>query len=383
MLLLTIIYAAFISLGLPDSLLGSAWPAICESLGVPVSWGGFISMICCAGTVISSLSSERVIGRLGTGKTVFLSTFLTAITLLAWSFTGSYWVLCLMALPLGLGAGSIDVALNNYVALHYKARHMSWLHCFWGIGATIGPMIMAGFLKEGRWQMGYRTVSLIQLALTLVLFLSMGLWKNKDSDPDAPASCGITEDGFGNRLTLALASLSFFLYCTAESTLSMWTSSYAISMLGFDKSQAALLASCFFFGIAGGRLLSGFLTFKIKSETLIVLGLCLISSALLMLVLGWAFPAVIGLGLGCAPIYPSMIMETPVRFGSRKSRRAIGLQMASAYVGSTFMPTLAGVISQRTSFRFIYIAVLACTLLMLASTLAIKAQKPRGLSGKR
>lgn len=163
----------------------------------------------------------------------------------------------------------------------------------------------------------------------------------------------------------------------------MWTSSYAISMLGFDKSQAALLASCFFFGIAGGRLLSGFLTFKIKSETLIVLGLCLISSALLMLVLGWAFPAVIGLGLGCAPIYPSMIMETPVRFGSRKSRRAIGLQMASAYVGSTFMPTLAGVISQRTSFRFIYIAVLACTLLMLASTLAIKAQKPRGLSGKR
>lgn len=352
-LLLAIIYLAFISLGLPDSLLGAAWPAMYPEFGVPVSYAGIISMIIAAGTIISSLQSDRLTRWLGTGKVTAISVAMTAIALFGFSITKSFWLLCLWAIPYGLGAGSVDAALNNYVALHYKSRHMSWLHCMWGIGATVGPYLMGYTLSGGQgWNAGYRYIGILQLVLTAVLLFSLPLWKGR------AAGSRKSEAATGKALALKKilkipgvkeVMVCFFCYCAVEQTTILWASSYLTLYKGVSAETAAGFASVFFIGITVGRALCGFITMKLNDTKMIRLGQVLIVIGIVaMLLPGPQIISLLGLsfvGLGCAPIYPSIIHATPDHFGADQSQAVIGVQMASAYVGTCLMPPLFGMIA--------------------------------------
>ncbi len=347
--LLIIIYLAFISLGLPDSLLGSAWPIMHQQIKVPISYSGIIFMIISVGTVISSLNSDRLIRRFGTAKVTAVSTLTTALALFGFSLSRSFLPLCLIAVPYGLGAGAIDAALNNYVAVHYASRHMSWLHCMWGIGALTGPFIMAAALNSaGNWHAGYRHVSLLQLTLTLVLFATLSLWKNTRNGE---------EEKKGESLSLKEVLLipgvkemmiTFFCYCAMEQTSGLWASSWLVTVKGIDAPTAARFASLFYIGITAGRALSGFITLKLDDTQMVRLGLMIITSGSLMLIQNFSNTlCLIGLvviGLGCAPVYPSLIHSTPSRFAGNPSQSIIGVQMASAYVGNTLMPPFFGIL---------------------------------------
>ncbi len=369
-LLLAIIYLAFISLGLPDSLLGSAWPSMYPVFKVPVSYAGIISMIIAAGTIVSSLQSDRVTRRLGTGRVTLLSVAMTAAALFGFSLTGSFWVLCIWAIPYGLGAGSVDAALNNYVALHYKSKHMSWLHCMWGVGATLGPYLMGYALSNGNgWNRGYFYIGIIQLALTAVLFLSLPLWKGKKAKE-------VSSDSKALRLKEILripgakeVMICFFCYCALEQTTILWASSYLSIYKGIPAEVAAGFASIFFIGITSGRALSGFITMKLNDTQMIRLGQGLISlGILIMLIPGKQQLSLIGLafiGLGCAPIYPSIIHSTPAHFGAERSQAIIGVQMASAYIGSCFMPSIFGLIANHIAVALLPIYLLIILLLMI------------------
>lgn len=371
-ILLIIIYLAFISLGLPDSMLGAAWPVAYAQLGAPVSYAGIVSIGITVGTVISSLVSVRVIRRFGTGGVTAACVLLTASALLAISFTKSFVVLLLLAVPLGLGGGAIDAALNNYVALHYKASHMSFLHSFWGVGATISPLIMSHFLKQnGYWQGGYRLVSIIQMSLALVMFLTLPLWgKVSHSTPDELLGERIEID---NRTAIQrrgaiFAVLSFFFYCAGEASVGLWAATYFVSVRGVDPSVAASWGSLFFFGIMGGRMISGLLAMRVKERVLINAGLvvAVIGALLLALPLPQIF-SLAGLllfGLGCAPVFPNLIHITPQRFGAQYSQAIIGLQMASAYVGATLMPPVVGWIGQAIGFSGLPFFLLGCLALL-------------------
>jgi len=360
-LLLVIIYLAFISLGLPDSLLGSSWPVIYRELAVPVSYAGIISMIIAVGTVISSLQSDRLTRKLGAGKVTAISVGITALALLGFSVSHSFLLLCLWAIPYGLGAGSVDAALNNYVALHYASRHMSWLHCMWGVGASLGPAIMSWALVGGRgWNAGYRTIALLQIALTAVLTASLPLWRRRSS-----GSSGAAGEASGKALPLKeavripgarAAMLSFFCYCALEQTVGLWGGSYLVLHSGFSPEAAAGLASLFFFGITAGRAVSGFLTLKLDDTGMVRLGQVLIAAGVCALLFPggiWAESGLVLLGLGCAPVYPSMIHATPARFGAGQSQAIIGIQMASAYVGTCLMPPLFGLLAQHVSIAWL------------------------------
>ncbi len=382
-LLLAVIYLAFISLGLPDSLLGASWPVMYQGFGVPVSYAGAISMIIAVGTIISSLLSDRLTRKLGAGKVTALSVATTALALWGFSVSGSFWMLCLWALPYGLGAGSVDAALNNYVALHYASRHMSWLHCMWGVGASIGPFIMGRALTGGfGWNAGYRWVSLMQFALTLLLVLSLPLWKNRAANnsngaaDDIPSN--IHNDGAPLRLSQILALPgakavmgAFFCYCALESTTGLWASSYLVLQRGLAPETAAACASLYYLGITAGRFLSGFLTMRFNDTTMIRIGQSVVAVGLvaLLLPLG-ALSAQIGLlviGFGCAPIYPSVIHSTPARFGANLSQAVIGAQMASAYVGSCLMPPVFGLIANYITpalYPVYLLALLVCMFLL-------------------
>ncbi len=356
-LLLAIIYLAFISLGLPDSLLGSAWPSMYPEFDVPVSYAGIISMIIAAGTIVSSLQSDRLTRRLGTGKVTALSVALTAAALAGFSVSGSFWMLCLWAIPYGLGAGSVDAALNNYVALHYKSWHMSWLHCMWGVGATLGPFIMSYALSgSAGWTGGYRYISVIQIVLTAVLFLSLPLWKRQDAgqagaDIEEPKALTLKEI---IRIPGAKeVMICFFCYCALEQTAMLWAGSYLSLYKGMSAESAAGFAGTFFIGITAGRAISGFITMKLNDTQMIRLGQALIAlGALALLLPGSYVLSLIGLslvGLGCAPVYPCIIHSTPDHFGADKSQAVIGVQMASAYVGTCLMPPLFGLIANHIS----------------------------------
>ena len=372
-LLLIIIYLAFISLGLPDSLLGSAWPAMHTSMSVSLWAAGVLSMIISGGTIISSFLSGKLINKFGTGKVTLTSVAMTAVALLGFSISPSFAWLCVMAIPLGLGAGSVDAALNNFVALHYKANHMSWLHCFWGIGATLGPVIMSLFIaKNNGWKKGYLTISIIQFCLVFVLFVTLPLWKkvgkidNKNEVKEEKPTDNI------NVLKIPgvkIALVSFVCYCATESTTGLWGSSYLVNYRGLSASEAARWISLFYAGITVGRFLSGFLTMKFNNSILIRLGqvICIIGTISLILPLPVYF-SVIGLiliGLGCAPIYPCMLHETPKRFGKSVSQSIMGVQMAFAYMGSTFMPPLLGFIVANTSIVIFPYFLLFFILIML------------------
>lgn len=378
-LLLIIIYLSFISLGLPDSLLGSAWPSMYLRMGVPVSYAGIVSMIIAGGTIVASFFSERIIRRLGTGKITAISVSMTAIALLGFSVSRNFFELCIWAVPLGLGAGSVDAALNNYVALHYKAKHMSWLHCFWGIGATTGPVIMSYCLQNGgRWNRGYLTIGIIQFCLVAVLFLSLPLWKKVGEKSAREGEIQKSSLKLSELLKLPGAKpalVSFFCYCSLEATAGLWGSSYLVIAKGITAETAAKWISLFYFGITFGRFLSGFITMKLNQRQMIRLGQAVLACGVILLFLPFGnFVLLSGfflIGLGCAPIYPSLLHETPVNFGSKHSQAIMGIQMACAYAGSTFMPPLFGVLAAHFNYAMfpLYLGVILLVLIAMVEVL--------------
>lgn len=352
-LLLAVIYLAFIGLGLPDSLLGAAWPMIYPQFGVPVSSMGLISMIISAGTILSSLNSSRLTRALGAGKVTLLSTALTALALLGFGMSRSLWQLCFWAVPYGLGAGSVDAALNNYVALHYASRHMSWLHCMWGVGTIIGPSLMSAALTGGHgWSGGYLLTALVQGLIVAVLLLSLPLWGRPTSGNGSETETA----ALSLREVLAIPGakevmLCFFGYCALESTAGLWAASYLTLARDIPAETAAGFAALFYLGITAGRAVSGWLAPRLGDDGMIRLGLWGIGLGLAALLLpGPAVVSLAGLviiGLGCAPIYPSIIHSTPAHFGAHRSQAVIGVQMASAYVGSMAMPPLFGLMARQ------------------------------------
>lgn len=370
-LLLIIIYIAFISLGLPDSILGSAWPSMYGELNVPVSYAGIVSMIIAGGTIVSSLYSEKFIRKLGTGVLTCVSVAMTAVALLGFSFTNSFWQLCLWAIPYGLGAGSVDAALNNFVALHYKAKHMNWLHSFWGVGATLGPYIMGLCLTNGlRWNSGYWTIGIIQTVLVAGLLFSLPLWKGKQEaggvEAEKTKSLTLRET---TKLPGAKAILiAFFSYCALESTTGLWASSYMVLYKGVNAETAAKWASLFYLGITIGRFFSGFIADKLGNKTMVRIGqgTAGLGTLLLLLPMGdiLALIGLILIGLGCAPIYPSLLHETPNNFGADKSSSIMGMQMACAYVGTTFISPIFGFVAEYISISLYPIYLMLFVILM-------------------
>ena len=375
-LLLALIYVSFISLGLPDSLLGSAWPQMQESLGVSLSLGGVISFLITASTILSSLMSHRVIQRFGTGGVTMCSVAMTALALLGFSLSDSFLVLCLWAIPYGLGAGSVDAALNNFVALHCKAKHMSWLHCFWGIGATGGPYIMGLCLSRGMgWQAGYRTISFLQMALTLILLLSLPLWKKQEQPLSGGETVRPQTPQWGKLLKrpgVKAALTAFFFYSALELTTGLWGSSYMVAVRGISPETAAKWISLFYLGITAGRFFSGFLTLRFSDDAMVRLGegTAIVGIILLLLPLHNLFLCVglILTGLGCAPIYPSLLHATPQRFGKSLSQSLMGTQMAISYLGSTTMPPVSGFLSEKISMGLYPVLLLVFALSMTILT---------------
>lgn len=384
-LLLAIIYLAFISLGLPDSLLGAAWPSMYPEFQVPVSYAGIISMVIALGTVISSLMSDRLTKHLGAGLVTAINVAMTALALFGFSFSHSFWVLILWSIPYGLGAGSVDAALNNYVALHYKSRHMSWLHCMWGVGASAGPYIMGFALSHGQnWNGGYRYIGILQVILTFILFISLPLWKKEKKDA-ASESDATSNHILTLREIFAIPGaksvmLMFFCYSAIEQTSGLWASSYLVLHKGVAPETAATFASLFYIGITIGRAISGFITMKLNDTQMIRLGqgIILLGVLALFLPLGSTISLIgfILIGLGCAPIYPCIIHSTPDHFGADRSQAIIGVQMASAYVGTCLMPPVFGLIANNITVALLP-AYLILFLVLLSVMHEILIQKTR------
>ena len=370
--LLALIYIAFISLGLPDSLLGSGWPVMHEDLNVPISFMGIISMIISGGTIVSSLFSDKLTRRFGTQVVTVASVFLTAVALLGFSWSGHFVMLMVFAIPYGLGAGAIDAALNNYVALHYTSRHMSWLHCFWGVGTIISPFVMSYSLTTSTWNTGYRLIGLIQMAIGLLLLVTLPVWKinrpKAESSSEAKGLISVLKiKGVPFLLT------GFFAYCAAEATAMGWASTYMTEVKGVDAVQAARFASLFYIGLTVGRFLGGFIMNKLGDRRMILLGASVLTCGILILLIPSESLLVplagfIITGLGCAPIYPCIIHSTPSNFGAKNSGSIIGIQMASAYIGSTFMPPLFGLLGNRISFAILPLYLALFVILMVSMT---------------
>ena len=386
-ILLAIIYAAFISLGLPDALLGAAWPSMYREIAVPVSSSGFIFMIIAGGTIVSSLQSDRLTKTFGAGKVTAFSVLLTAVALFGFSISRSYTALCLWAIPYGLGAGSVDASLNNYVALHYASRHMSWLHCMWGIGASAGPYVMGAALTGGYgWNTGYRSIAVLQFGLSAVLLVSLPLWRKRQDGQDDPKSHKAQPLSLRQVAAIPGATeiiLTFFCYCAVEQTANLWASSYLVLYHGLSAEAAAGLASLFFTGITAGRFLSGFLTLKLSDIQMIRLGQRGIAAGIFMLALPFGkTSALLGLGLiglGCAPVYPSIIHATPAHFGQDKSQAMIGVQMAAAYAGTCLMPPLFGLVANHITVALmpLYLAALLLVMIVMHEKMLAKTAAKR------
>ena len=370
--LLALIYLAFISLGLPDSLLGAGWPVMHTELGVSVSFMGIISMVISGGTIVSSLLSDKLTHKFGTRAVTVASVLLTVAALFGFSFSGSFSMLIIFAVPYGLGAGAIDAALNNYVALHYKAKHMSWLHCFWGVGAIISPFIMSFALKNLNWNSGYRIVGFIQLAIALLLLVTLPVWKiNKTESTADTKRVGLTAALKIKGVPFLL--IGFFAYCAAEATAMYWASTYFTEVKGISGDRAASFAALFYIGITLGRFVSGFITERLGDRRMILLGTGILACGIMILLIPvqsymTAFAAFLVIGFGCAPIYPCIIHSTPANFGAENSGAIIGIQMASAYVGSTFIPPLFGLFGNAVGFSVMPVYLLAFFALMIIMT---------------
>ena len=388
-LLLVIIYISFISLGLPDALLGSAWPSMYKEMGVPVSYAGIISMIISFGTIISSLQSDRLTKKLGAGMVTAISVAMTAAALFGFSVSGSFLALCLWAVPYGLGAGSVDAALNNYVALHYTSRDMNWLHCMWGVGTIVGPYVMGYALTNGMtWNRGYFIISMLQVVLSAALFLSLPIWRKMEKK----GAEGQHESSGKRRKALTLKEIiripgakeimvTFFCYCAVEQTAMLWGSSYMVLHNGLTAEEAASYASLFCIGITVGRFLNGFLMMRFQDDQMIRAGQAVIIAGIVILLLPFGKVTAVGglilIGLGCAPVYPCIIHSTPANFGADRSQALIGVQMASAYVGSCLMPPVFGLLANHISASLLPWYLLVIMLLMVIMyTNVIKKTRP-------
>lgn len=394
-LLLAIIYVAFVSLGLPDSLVGAGWPVMHGDLAVPLGFAGILTMIIAAGTIVSSLLSERLTHRFGVGLVTAVSVGMTAAALFGFATSSEFWILCLWAIPYGLGAGAVDAALNNYVALHYAAKHMNWLHSFWGVGASISPFIMSYAIGAGLgWDGAYRSVGVIQATLTVLLFLSLTLW-TRVNPTGAPtdAADGVGHDAVRAHVPLRTALRipgvplilgAFFAYCAVESTSILWASTYLVTERGVDVATAAAFGALFLLGITAGRFLAGFVADRIGDRLLIRGGFIAVAAgvALVALPLSTDVLALAGLvlaGLGSAPIYPAIIHSTPVNFGRRNSQAIIGIQMAAAYTGSTLAPPLFGALSSWAGMGLfpLYLALLMAVGLTMSELLNRRVARTR------
>ncbi|WP_312875594.1 MFS transporter [Paenibacillus planticolens] len=384
---LGIIYLAFISLGIPDSLLGSAWPVIRPDMGASFGFAGILSMVVAGGTIVSSLVSGSLVQRLGTGKITLISCCLTAGALLGFSMAPSIFWLVLLAIPLGLGGGAIDAALNHYVAENYKAHHMNWLHCFWGVGATLGPIIMSFYMvKHNSWRDGYTAVSMIQFTLAIVLLVTLPLWKRiAVSREHERLDSMIPQDQVGPELKQPAISskanvlqikgvkqtlIAFLFYCGVESTVGLWGTSYLVGARNMTAETAAGWISLYYGGITMGRLITGFITLKINNRVLIRCGqiIAIAGGGMLLLPLPQLFlVGLILIGLGLAPIYPGLLHETPTRFGRDNSAKLMGYQMAVAYTGTTFLPPLFGLLAAQTTIHAFPFIVIAFIILMMMS----------------
>ena len=384
-LLLALIYLAFISLGLPDSLLGAGWPTMYGELGVPVSYMGIVSMVISGGTIVSSLMSDRLTRKFGARVVTVVSVFLTAGALFGFSFSDRFWMLILFSVPYGLGAGAIDAALNNYIALHYSARHMSWLHCFWGVGTIVSPFIMSYALTSSTWNDGYRIVGYIQLGIAALLLVTLPVWKINSKKTDVVEQKNIGLLGALKIKGVPFILIGFFAYCAAEATAMQWASTYFVEVKHISEAQAAQFASLFYIGITAGRFLSGFVSAKIGDRRMIIIGASVLTLGIILLVIPvtaaeLSLAGFVIIGLGCAPIYPSIIHSTPANFGAENSGAIIGIQMACAYVGSTFMPPLFGLIGSATDFAILPLYLIVFVVLMLVMTeLTFRTARKRAL----
>ena len=367
--LLLLIYLAFISLGLPDALLGSAWPVMSGQFSVPVSYMGLVSLLISGFTVMSSLLTDRMINRFGTGKVTAVSVAMTAVGLLGFAFSGNFWLLCLWAIPYGLGAGCVDAGLNNYVANHYASRHMSWLHCMWGIGAAIGPYVMGFVLTSGqKWNFGYLYIAAFQVLLTAVFMVSTPKWKSSAEETIT------TEKSLSLRQILSIpgvleAVLIFLCYGAIEAIAGHWSSSYMVLHLGLAEERAASLAAMFYLGITAGRGVSGFITLRFNDRQMAYMGMMLVFTGLLMMTVSrLEILCMIGflvMGVGCAPIFPCIIHVTPMQFGRNRSQAVIGVEMASFYAGTCFLPPLFGIFADLVGIGTMPVVLLAFLLIML------------------
>ena len=404
--LLLIIYLSFISLGLPDALLGSAWPIMHEELKVPLSYSGSVYMLISCCTILSSLKSESLNRRFGTGKITAFSVLLTALAIFGFSMSRSFYMLLLFAIPYGLGAGSVDAALNHYVALHYSSRHMNWLHCMWGIGASIGPYIMGFVLQRGfSWSKGYLLIGILQAGLTFLLFLSLGLWKEKEEDMNDLVKVEMHEGEEGKKALSFREILripgakeciaSFFFYCAIEQTIGLWSGSFMVYSLRIDAKLAASFVALFYFGITFGRFLAGIFSAKWKDEELILGGIAILFLGIVLLFPAGLFSgkrlfgmelrqifvvlSLLFMGLGCAPIYPAIIHSTPYNFGAENTSALIGKQMASAYIGSLSLPPVFGVLAKNfgTGLFPFYAVVLGIAMLYMYKQLLKKTKEAK------
>ena len=370
--LLVLIYIAFISLGLPDSLLGSGWPVMHGDFGVPVSFMGIVTMLISGCTIISSLFSNRLTRKLGTRVVTVVSVFLTAGALFGFSFSDRFWMLIVFSIPYGLGAGAIDAALNNYVALHYRSKHMSWLHCFWGVGTIVSPFVMSYALTNSVWNNGYRIVGSIQLGIGLLLLCTLPVWKvNQKTAETRQRSIGFIDTLKIRGVPFLL--IGFFAYCAAESTAMGWASTYFVEVKNIAPERAAQYAALFYIGITTGRFVSGFVADALGDRRMIVVGTAILLCGVALLFIpvansALAIAAFVVIGFGCGPIYPCIIHSTPHNFGVENSGAIIGIQMASAYVGSTFLPPLFGVLGNRIGFSILPAYLLVFVVLMVSMT---------------
>ena len=385
--LLAIIYVAFISLGLPDALLGAAWPSMYRDFSVPVSYSGIIFMIIAGETIVSSLQSDRLTKKLGTGAVTAISVLTTALALFGFSISRSYIALCLWAIPYGLGAGSVDAALNNYVAIHYASRHMSWLHCMWGVGASLGPYIMGYALTGGAgWNSGYRYIAVLQIGLTAVLFFSLPLWRGQTKIARKTGAADTKAAPIPLRHVVSIPGakeimITFFCYCAVEQTANLWASSYLVLHQEVSAEIAAGFASLFFVGITVGRFLSGFLTLLLNDTQMIRLGQGLIAVGIITLLLPFgtitSLAGLLFIGLGCAPVYPSIIHATPANFGEDKSQAMIGVQMASAYAGTCLMPPVFGLVANHLGISLLpfYLMLILIVMVFMHERMFLKIQR--------
>lgn len=381
--LLVVIYVAFVGLGIPDSLFGAAWPAIYPEFDVPVSWGSMVTMVTCCGTIVSSLASATLIARLGTGRVTALSTSLTAAALLGFAFAPSFPWFCLLAVPLGLGAGAIDTALNNYVALHYHARHMNFLHCAYGVGVTLSPFLISMALDGGSWRDGYLMAALCQVGIAVLTIAILPLWgrvaHREEAAEEETTSRAISPLQLLRRRDVLLACAIFMASVAIEGVCNTWASSYLVSARGLGAGEAAGMVTLYYVGVTAGRLLSGLLANRLSSKQLVAGGQFVTLAAVIVLLAPLpAVAAPVGLflvGFGNSPLYPNMLHLTPRLFGRDLSQAVIGVQMAAAYVGSLALPPLFGVLAQNAGFSLFPVALLVLGAVALAAFVTLMALK--------